>query len=672
MTTSTRRFSLKAKFNLAVALVYLLAAAGSLVAFAFVTHGILGEFAQRIAVKQALLERNKVMTIIDREEVLARTLAGDPLVRRWAADESDPALRQAALEQLENYRRQFRDKSVFLALKSSARYYIAERDQKGEVQSRILRRDHPADAWFYETLAKVDAFALNLDHNPSFNVTKVWFNVVVRGPGGEKLGVGGGGIDLGDFLREAVGTRDEAVSVAIVDGAGVLQAWKDPELVKRNAMERDESRKTTLFSMLQGPADRQRMREALAALAHNPEAVESFPVRLGGGETLAALTALPGIGWYTVALVDVSGVVSSRVFLPVLALLVLSLLAVIVTVGWLLGRIVIRPLATLTGASREVAQGRYDVTLPVTRNDEIGQLTRSFNAMTAKVLDYTQNLESMVQGRTAELSEANDHLRESRQRILESLRYARTIQQSILPRPAQLDRAFARHMSVYLPRDIVGGDLIYLRQFDGHAVVGLLDCTGHGVPGAFMTMTVHSVLNHVLDTLDSRDPAQILTRTDRVLREALALNETGEGSLDCGLDMALCVVHRDPASPGSGRVLFAGAGLSLHRLHDGELTEIKGDRQRLGYRGEFKDHAYATHEFPDCAGDVFYAVTDGFLDEGGGDKGYCFGQARFREMILAHAGTPLPGQAEAFEHVLALWRGQRKQRDDIAMLGFTI
>ncbi|WP_243311265.1 SpoIIE family protein phosphatase [Fundidesulfovibrio agrisoli] len=670
MIHSTRRFSLKAKFNLAVALVYLLAAAGSLVAFAFVTHSILGEFAQRIAVKQALLERNKVMTIIDREEALARTLAGDPLVRRWAADEADPALRQAALEQLENYRRQFRDRSVFLALKSSARYYIAERDQKGEVQTRILRRDHPADAWFFETLSKVDSFALNLDHNPSFNVTKVWFNVVVRGAGGEKIGVGGGGIDLGDFLREAVGASDEAVSIAIVDRAGVLQAWGDPDVVKRNAMERDDSKKTTLYSMLRNSQDQQRMRQALQALDGSPQGVESFPVHLEGGETLAAVTALPGIGWYTVALVNVSGVVSSRVFMPVLALLVLSLLAVIVMVGWLLGRIVIGPLARLNRASLEVAQGRYDVTLPVDRNDEIGQLTQSFNAMTAKVLDYTQNLEQMVLGRTAELSEANDHLRESRQRIMESLRYARTIQQSILPRPALMDRAFASHMSLYLPRDIVGGDLIYLRRFEGLSVAALMDCTGHGVPGAFMTMTAHSVLNHVLDTLDSRDPARILSRFDGVLRETLGLHETGEGSLDCGLDMALCVIHRD--GTGGGRVLFAGAGLPLYRLRGGVLTEIKGDRRRLGYRGEFKEYAYTTHEFSDCAGDVYYAVTDGFLDEGGGDKGYCFGPERFREMILAHAGAPLKRQAEAFEHALALYRGARKQRDDIAMLGFSI
>ncbi|MFP5240370.1 MAG: SpoIIE family protein phosphatase [Acidobacteriota bacterium] len=670
MIHSTRRFSLKAKFNLAVALIYLLAAAGSLVAFAFITHSILGEFAQRIAVKQALLERNKVMTIIDREEALARTLAGDPLVRRWASDEADPALRQAALEQLENYRRQFRDKSVFLALKSSARYYIAERDQKGEVQSRILRRDHPADAWFYETLSKVDSFALNLDHNPSFNVTKVWFNVVVRGAGGEKIGVGGGGIDLGDFLREAVGARDEAVSIAIVDRAGVLQAWGDPNVVKRNAMERDESKKTTLYSMLDDQQDRQRMRQALQALDGSPQGVESFHVNLEGAETLAAVTALPGIGWYTVALVDVSGVVSSRVFMPVLALLALSMLAVIVMVGWLLGRIVIGPLARLNRASLEVAQGRYDVTLSVDRSDEIGQLTQSFNAMTAKVLDYTQNLEQMVQGRTAELSEANDHLRDSRRRIMESLRYARTIQQSILPRPAQMDRAFASHMSLYLPRDIVGGDLIYLRQFQGLSVAALMDCTGHGVPGAFMTMTAHSVLNHVLDTLDSRDPARILSRFDAVLRETLGLHDTGEGSLDCGLDMALCVIHRD--GKGGGRVLFAGAGLSLYRLRGGELTETRGDRRRLGYRGEFKEYAYTTHEFTDCAGTVFYAVTDGFLDEGGGDKGYCFGSERFREMILTRADTPLKGQAEAFEHALATYRGARKQRDDIAMLGFCI
>jgi serine phosphatase RsbU (regulator of sigma subunit)/ABC-type phosphate/phosphonate transport system substrate-binding protein len=267
----------------------------------------------------------------------------------------------------------------------------------------------------------------------------------------------------------------------------------------------------------------------------------------------------------------------------------------------------------------------------------------------------------------AELTTANEELDQSRRRIMESLRYARTIQCAVLPDQSSLDWVFAEHLEIYQPRDIVGGDLYYLRDFPDHFLYAVLDCTGHGVPGAIMAMTVHSVLNHVTSVMCNDDPAVVLRETDKVLRQTLGLNCSSENRLDCGLEIALCCYKRASRS-----LVFAGAGLSLFLLRGDELREIKGDRQRLGFRESFAGREYTNHVIEDVRGTRFYAATDGFLDEGGGEKGYCFGQERFRALLLAEAGRPMAGQAEAFLKTLAAYRGERKQRDDVTLVGFTL
>jgi len=333
----------------------------------------------------------------------------------------------------------------------------------------------------------------------------------------------------------------------------------------------------------------------------------------------------------------------------------------------LLGRMVIRPLAALTEASAEMARGNYGQALPVTRADEIGRLSSSFNRMAGVVQDHTRNLEDKVRERTAELTAAYEDLEQARQRMLESLRYARTIQRSILPRQDALDKAFTEHMALYLPRDIVGGDLYSFHEAPGGCLVGVMDCTGHGVPGAFMSMTVHAVLGHVVSVLCADDPARILEETDKALRSTLGLDQEGSEALDCGLEMALCL-----CLPEQGRVVFAGAGISLFELKGGALREIPGVRQNLGHRGRRPRRGYVNHVLEHAAGARYYATTDGFLDEGGGERGFGFGTRRFREMLLAHAATPMRDQAGLFKQELKAYRGSRKQRDDVTLIGFRL
>lgn len=286
--------------------------------------------------------------------------------------------------------------------------------------------------------------------------------------------------------------------------------------------------------------------------------------------------------------------------------------------------------------------------------DFMGEFSVSFNQM------VTQLDESM-----RKLTIANAQLEESQSRIMESLNCACVIQGSILPRNEQLDRLFSDWFALYRPCDIVGGDLYWLREIDGRILLAVIDCTGHGVPGAFMTMTVNSVLNHIVDTICADDPARILSEMNRVLQETLHLRLDNESMVDAGLDMVICCV--DPATK---RLTCAGAGLSLYLFADGELCEIKGDRPGIGYSSSDSGFIFTNHVRDFGPGTVCYAITDGFLDESGGTKGFGFGRQRFLEMVKRHADSPLRRQKELFGQVLEEWRGTRKQRDDITMVGF--
>lgn len=656
--------TIRAKFIVVISAAFVVATFLLLVVFSGVTDKIIGKFAISIATKQALNDRNKILAVIDREVVLAQKMADDTTLRQWFLSGDDPVLRNTALIQLESYRRLFHDKSYFAMMASTLRYYVANKSEKPTMV--VLKADNPADKWYFESIKNVDAYALNLDYDAAINKIKVWINVIMKDDRGNKIGIIGSGIDVSDFLHKIVHTGENGIAVILVDKAGVIQAHQDQAMVERNALERDESKKHTIYSLLRNSANSEQLRLALQNLAAEKQNVIAFPLDIYGKKSVAAVSFMRDIGWFNIVLVDVSHVLRLTDFLPIIFVSILTLFVVIIVIGFQMNRMILAPLTLLTTASQQMVNGDYSLTVPIHNADEIGVLTKSFNVMAATVLDHTTNLEENVRLRTIELTQANMQLEKTQHLIMESLLYARVIQTSILPGNDLFNRSFAQWFTIYEPCDIVGGDLYWLRESGGRTLLAVIDCTGHGVPGAFMTMTVNSVLNQVVDTIGGNDPARILNEVNRLLQKTLNLRQDGESMVDAGLDIALCSI-----APDQRALIFAGAGLSLYILSKrGQLQEIKGDRQRVGYRASDVNFSYTCHALDIDVDSNYYAVTDGFFDEGGGTKGYSFGNDRFDEMLIEHAHLPLEKQGEAFSRTLALWRGNRKQRDDITMIGF--
>lgn len=269
-----------------------------------------------------------------------------------------------------------------------------------------------------------------------------------------------------------------------------------------------------------------------------------------------------------------------------------------------------------------------------------------------------------IASRERRLSRAMESLSDAQKQIVESIDYASLIQSSFLPDQRQLDAVFSDHFLLWDQRDKVGGDSYWFRQNEDGFFVAVIDCTGHGVPGAFMTLIVHSLFEKAASAECGNSPAIVLGRLNRLVKDALGQNEPG-GMSDDGLDCSLCFVDRLRS-----RMVFAGANNPLYVLEDGEVSVVKGDRCGIGYVRSGRDFAFTDHEVETGPGKRFYMTSDGVIDQVGGPKGFPFGKRRLKEFMVRQADLPLKGQDRLLmEHVDA-FRGDEPRRDDITVLGF--
>lgn len=250
--------------------------------------------------------------------------------------------------------------------------------------------------------------------------------------------------------------------------------------------------------------------------------------------------------------------------------------------------------------------------------------------------------------------------------IRESVTYASNIQGSLLPTAQQLATCTSEHFMIWEPRDIVGGDMIWLRECRGGTVIAVCDCTGHGVPGAFMTLIGTGSINQALIDHPAGEPERLLESMNRHVKQSL--KQDGEqGLADDGMELGICRI--DSAS---GDLTFAGARFSLFRLQDGTVFETKGDRSGIGYRHVPADRRFASHAVPDAAAAAFYMVSDGMIDQIGGERRRAFGRKRLLGIIEETAALSFAEQRETILCRFAAHQGREIRRDDVTMLGFRL
>ncbi|MAM74946.1 MAG: serine phosphatase RsbU, regulator of sigma subunit, partial [Tistrella sp.] len=301
--------------------------------------------------------------------------------------------------------------------------------------------------------------------------------------------------------------------------------------------------------------------------------------------------------------------------------------ALSITVQFAMRRLVVQPLGRMLRAMRQVEHKSW-TTLDEPADDELGQAAAAFNRMVAglRAGDDARRLLEALQDAQAALVEKNVELETANRQVMESIRYARRIQEGILPDPAVLSPAMTDIALLWEPLDVVGGDYCWMERRDGKCLILLADCTGHGVPGAFMTLVVASELKAILDVASMPAPDLILAELDRRLRARLRQDRPDPGGHDAsddGVDAAVCIYDE-----AAGTVAFAGAGLSLTVVGPDGVSSITGVRRSLGYRTLPPPGRIPVHLHQVRPGESFHLWTDGVTDHVGGPSRRLFGRRR--------------------------------------------
>ncbi len=281
-------------------------------------------------------------------------------------------------------------------------------------------------------------------------------------------------------------------------------------------------------------------------------------------------------------------------------------------------------------------------------------------------------LEKIVQERTKEvvaqknqIEQQRDEIVKKNQDITDSIEYASKIQNAVLPKSEFTDKVLPEYFVFYRPRDIVSGDFYWIDQKDGFLIVIAADCTGHGVPGAFMSMLGVSLLNEIVNKHETTQANEILNELRDEVKHTL--RQTGEeGEAKDGMDIALTVLDL-----GNMKMQYAGAYNPLYLFRDGELIQYKADRMPIGIYVREKP-TFTNHEIDIQKGDTFYVFSDGFQDQFGGEDGSKFKAKRLKDVLASIQDKPMAEQKRILDRTFDEWKGDHEQLDDVILIGVRI
>jgi serine phosphatase RsbU (regulator of sigma subunit)/tetratricopeptide (TPR) repeat protein len=277
---------------------------------------------------------------------------------------------------------------------------------------------------------------------------------------------------------------------------------------------------------------------------------------------------------------------------------------------------------------------------------------------------YKQKKQSL-----AELSQKNKIIEEKNKDITDSINYAKRIQEVILPEKEIAAGFLPESFVIYKPKDVISGDFYWYNKKNNRKIITAADCTGHGVPGALMSMIGIAFLNEVVNEKGIVQPSEILGELRNKVK--ISLKQTGEvGESKDGMDMALLAFHDDYS-----KVEFAGANnplwLLTKRSGSWEMIQYTADKRPIGYFMG-KSLPFTNHSIDLQKGDLLYIFSDGFADQFGGPKGKKLKYSKMKEIITAMAELPLKEQKERLESYFMEWKGSLEQVDDVCVIGIRV
>jgi serine phosphatase RsbU (regulator of sigma subunit) len=343
-----------------------------------------------------------------------------------------------------------------------------------------------------------------------------------------------------------------------------------------------------------------------------------------------------------------------------ITLMVVMLLCVILNVmlSLFISRYLSRPVRQLSHSIHQVIKNNFAQDLPIERintSDEIGWLSNDFSIMVRT-----------VQLHISKIKEQAAHIAKAQNQTLDSIRYGQQIQNAILPTVEELNAYFSDSFVLYRPQKLVSGDFYWLYRKKKRTFLAVVDCTGHGVPGAFMSMIGHTLLTKIVGQNKIYDPATILELLHLEIKNALHQNQ---GKNDDGMDIALLAIEEMASNQFS--LIFAGAKRPLYYVDRGTFKMLKGNNRSIGGRQKSENKPFENQEVKLKKGDTIYLTTDGFADQNNAQREK-FGTIQVETLLAQVHRQTLPKQLEILQRTLEAHKKQEPQRDDITIVGVKI
>ncbi len=354
-------------------------------------------------------------------------------------------------------------------------------------------------------------------------------------------------------------------------------------------------------------------------------------------------------------------------------------------------KVITNPIKNLVENINRITHGHLNERADVVGNNEIATLSEQFNRMIAELQSYYNELEQKVRDRTAEimqqkeeieaqrdaieqqrnmlaeingtLEQAYDEISAQKKQLTDSIVYAKRIQTAILPPDDFVQKCLPDCFILYKPKDIVSGDFYWISEKDDKIMVAAVDCTGHGVPGAFMSIVGHNNLNYSVNVKGARKAGKVLNELNQAVTDTLR-QQRGHVTLRDGMDIALCCIDFK-----NMKMDYAGANNPLVLVRNGEALTFDATKAPIGaFVGE-ELTVFQEHEIDLLKGDMLYIFSDGYADQFGGPNNKKFLKRHFKELLAEIYMEPINKQRDLLDYAFEAWRGEHEQIDDILVIG---
>ncbi len=325
------------------------------------------------------------------------------------------------------------------------------------------------------------------------------------------------------------------------------------------------------------------------------------------------------------------------------------------------------PIRTVSAGAELLIQWDFDARFAGGVNTGLARSTLVFGIgmtlfaafLVAFLLSRNRTIQRRVDEATEELSEALDT-------ISASIDYASNMQRAILPATSAIDDVLAEHFVLWEPQSVIGGDVYWLRPWGTGTLLLLGDCTGHGVPGAFMTMIATGALDRARSETPVGEVGSLMQRMHQIIQATQKHGAQNEQAQD-GMELGICYFDGSEDS-----FEFCGARFSIFVASEAGVQEIKGGRKGIGYARVPAEQVYDTVRIPAAPGYAYYLTTDGFVDQVGGTDRRTFGKRRFAEALEGISGLAFSEQVSILQDTLTEYQGQEARLDDVAIIGFRL